>query len=151
MFVNDEQVGFNSILWVNRSLPVLIACRMTVANDNLVMKKIVDSRKYKLASAVTVNQSSYTFLNYTLTEHDKWSLVTTYRCVDKRKPYAPNYSQVTISFTLHFPSTPADTLPPHITNTPPLTFSSSQHHTTTPLTVAHTSKCIETTELCEFQ
>ena len=118
MFVNDEQVGFNSVLWVNRSLPVLIACRMAVANENLTMKKIVGSRIYILDNAFTVHQNRdpYTFLNYTLTRYDKWNLVTTYRCVDERKPYAPNYAQVTISFTFDVPNTPADTLPPPPTN-----------------------------------
>lgn len=139
MFVNDDQVGFNSVLWVDRNLPVIIACRMTVANENLIMKKIVGSRIYKLDNTLTVHQSPYMFLNYTLTNYDKWSLLTTYRCVDKRKPYAPNYAQVTISFTLELPSTLADTLPPHIVSTHPPTLWSSRQRATIPLTVAHTS------------
>ena len=141
MFVNDDQVGFNSILWIDRNLPVIrIACRMTVANENLVMKKIVDSRIYKLANTRTVHHNHYIFLNYTLTNYDKWSLVSTYRCVDERRPYAPNYAQVTISFTLDLPSTPADTLPPPHAITHPPTLWPSRHHATIPPTDSHTSE-----------
>ena len=137
MFVNDEGVGFNSILWVDRNLPIIVACRMTEANEHLVMKKIVGSRIYKLDNTHTVRQRPYTFLNYTLTRYDKWSLVTTYRCVDERKPYAPNYAQVTISFTPELPSTPADTLPPPHAITHPPTHGPSRHHVTIPSNGSH--------------
>ena len=140
MFVNDDQVGFNSILWIDRNLPVIIACRMTTANENLVMKKIVNSRPYILANTLTVHHNNYTFLNYTLTNYDKWSLLSTYRCVDERRRYAPNYVQVTISFTMDLPSTPADTLPPPHAITHPPTHWHSRHRTTIPPTDAHTSK-----------
>jgi hypothetical protein len=141
MFVNDDQVGFNSILWIDRTHPVIVACRMTVANEDLVMKKIVGSRIYKLANTLIVYENHYTFLNYTLTSHDKWSLVSTYRCVDERRPYAPNYAQVTISFTLDLPSTPADTLPPpHAITHPPTVEPSKYRVTIIPPTDARTSK-----------
>ena len=141
MFINDDQVGFNSILWVDRSLPIHVACRMTLANENVILKKIVDSRVYTLANTVTVYRGHYVFLNYTLSQHDKWSLITTYRCVDRSKPYAPNYNQVTVSFTLQLPSTPANTLPPHYTHPPtfsPIISIPRQH--TIPLTITYSSK-----------
>ena len=142
MFVNDDQVGFNSILWVDRSLPVHIACRMTVANDNVVMKKIVGSRIYTLANTATSYHSHYVFLNYTLSPHDKWGIITTYRCVDRSRPYVPNYAQVTISFSLELPSTPANTLPPQYTHPPTFSrpVSTPQRHATLPLTGTHSSK-----------
>lgn len=145
MFVNDDRVQFNEVLWVDRNSPVIVSCRISTVTSDVVLKKIVGARKYTLDNTVESFHSPYTFLNYTLSSADKWNLVTTYRCVDRTKPYYPNYSQVTISFSFPPPSTPAGTLPtgPPTTSTStlPPTRPPSRTHGTRPSSKQRTT-CI---------